>query len=167
MDFTLNNVNFGHVNKKIGLNVVTGSSKSVVMFDNGIYKMWYIDTSIRQIYTAISIDGNNWAQKIIPSLNNQVNKDSLTVISVNDIFYMFFVEQKVLHLAVSRDGIDWKNCGVIIEESTLYDNIISCSVTRANDKLKLLYTVSKNGEISTYIATIDILLLEDAVLGIR
>lgn len=119
----------------------------VITLDDGKYRMYYSEEPEvpgfkGQVYSALSSDGNNWAQEdgtrmewaIFPS-----------VIKLQDgRFRMYFQNQGVIKSTVSSDGLLWKDeAGTRIDIANnagfKLENVAAPTVIKVNDEYILVY----------------------------
>ncbi len=94
-----------------------------ILYENGLYKMWYIDKNNTLKYTT-SKDGMNWQQdKILPfSYEENVKTWHIDIIHTKEQYEMIAVAYEnwkkhndmSLYYSTSEDGIHWKKAKVIL-----------------------------------------------------
>ena len=152
-----------------------------VIFDKGIYKMWYlscekwveISSGFRHYYNikyAESTDGINWIRNGITAIDfmdeNEYAISVPRVLIFNKNYHMWFssrasygFEKYIINHAVSKDGINW----IRDEKPTLtpsnqgWDSEMVCYpyVFRHNQKVYMLYNGNNYGETGIGLAVLD------------
>lgn len=138
-----------------------GIAQCVVLFDEGIYRMWYygadyLGSGTGNILYAISNDGLNWN----PYSGNPVmvpgnfgtwdsyNVQPCAVLKENGIFKMYYTGYSDVYgtwsigLATSIDGINWdKYPSPILVPSNYWDyQLVASSIVKLNGSYYLYYT---------------------------
>lgn len=98
-----------------------------VIFDNGVYKMWYVGSNGYKwrIHYATSDDGVNW-DKYGPvsildfiNVNDDIHEYDPSIIFDGTTYYMWYVavsgDHAGIYYAISTDGINWEKHGDAIE----------------------------------------------------
>jgi predicted GH43/DUF377 family glycosyl hydrolase len=141
-----------------------------ILFDNGIYKMWYAgagNSARFEIGYATSTDGINWQKNTSPVLSPSYYWDyrsivSVRVIKVGDTYKMYYTARDDnyitrIGLATSSDGINWvkRSQPVLVATQNLETSVTVSSVLVINDKYYLYYTTgyAPNGNTSIRLAT--------------
>ena len=135
---------------------VVGSS---IIFDDGIYKLYYSGWSDNwgnwHIGLAISTDGLNWTKYPDPVLLGtsgwEYQVASATVIKYDNTYYMFYTGRNLPHLSIglatSSDGVNWTrypaNPILTFTEPWEMNGVYYPSVIEENNELKMVYMNSE------------------------
>jgi predicted GH43/DUF377 family glycosyl hydrolase len=138
-----------------------GTAQPVVLFDEGIYKMWYfgadqLGNGTGNILYAISNDGLNWnhyAGNPVMVPGNYGTWDSYdvqpcAVIKENEIYKMYYTGFSDVYsnwsigLATSLDGINWeKHPNPVLQPSAYWEyQLVASSIIIFNGSYYLYYT---------------------------
>lgn len=85
-----------------------------VMFDDGVYKMWYNASDVEGHITiayATSADGLVWekhAANPVLDLGPKTGAYYPSVLKIEGVFWMWFTHKGGIHLATSPDGLAWE-----------------------------------------------------------
>ena len=138
-----------------------GIAQCVVLFDEGLYKMWYygadyLGSGTGNILYAISNDGLNWNPYsgnpvMVPGIYgswDSYNVQPCAVLKENGIFKMYYTGYSDVYgtwsigLATSIDGINWeKYPSPILVPSNYWDyQLVASSIVKLNGSYYLYYT---------------------------
>lgn len=138
-----------------------GTAQPVVLFDEGIYKMWYfgadqLGSGTGNILYAISSDGLNWSHYsgnpvMIPGNYGEWDSYDVqpcAVIKENGIYKMYYTGFSDVYstwsigLATSVDGINWqKHPNPILQSSAYWEyQLVGSSIVKYNGSYYLYYT---------------------------
>ena len=102
-----------------------------ILFENGQYKMWYVDKN-NTIKYRTSIDGLNWTDgvKVDVSYTEDVKSWHLDVIHTEKGYEMLLVSFESwklrndmnLYYTISQDGINWETAKIIMKPTITTDN---------------------------------------------
>ena len=126
-----------------------------VIFDSGIYKMWYVgrSSSHEQIGYAESQDGVHWIKKgpVLPfGSDNEfdaIHQNTPDVLKIGSIYYMWYGgfngSYWSIGKAASTDGMNWDKQGVVLTPGSIGDfdafHILSPSVLLINSTYLMWY----------------------------
>ena len=131
-----------------------GVSLMNVIYENGLYKMWYTgmgDPSIMNIDYAVSSDGINWQKNQSPVLKPTLNWDvrgvqGARILKIGNTYKMYFTGRDAnmvtrIGLATSSDGINWnKMPNPVLSPSQSWETAVYIgSIVFHNDKYYMFY----------------------------
>ena len=127
-----------------------GVRPGAVIKENNVYKMYYCGQSkpnnYRSLKTglAISYDGKTW-YKSSEETTTIININGLTtdIIKIEDIYYLYYGNNKIIGVATSPDGLRWeKSDHSIINATEQWEGggVWSCTIIKDKDRYKMLYT---------------------------
>ena len=144
--------------KDPNISYVYGIIEPKILFEDGIYKMWYtklLSSASAEIWYAESSDGINWSSnydKPVIVAGNPGNWDDYSV-CIGDIIYengqykMYYngfqdqYEKWCIGFALSDDGINWeKNTTPILTPSDKEFQIIASSIIKVENKYYMYYS---------------------------
>ena len=135
-----------------------GIIEPTVIYEDGIYKMWYRGNNVgaARLGFAISKDGIMWEKYS----NNPVTNFPTTcpyILKVNQTYFMYYIDDSDgvlpkqggddLRLALSPDGINWKEQGIVLEEGERgeFDNHIFNPAVYFNQKEEMFHMLYEIG----------------------
>lgn len=107
-----------------------GRLARAMLFEAGVYKMWFDAKSSVNIHNGIgyatSSDGIRWNASADPAISTSSSKPAVfgpSVTKINDVYYLYYtVEQRrnsdiveEIFLATSADGVTWVDQGPVLE----------------------------------------------------
>jgi predicted GH43/DUF377 family glycosyl hydrolase len=143
-----------------------GVSIMSVLYQDGVYKMWYTgmgDPSIYNIGFAMSTDGVNLQKNnnpvLVPTYNFEVRGvQGPKVVQVGNVYKMYYTSRDVnsitrIGLATSSDGINWtkKSQPVLTASQSWETSVQASSIVFYNDKYYLYYIAGGYPNGDTYI----------------
>lgn len=135
-----------------------GADGPTVIYDNGIYKMWFTGISNTKYHNGVgyatSLDGNVWSvspQPVIPVSSVKPTIWSPCVIKYNNIYYMYLgispsstIACTEISLMTSPDGITWSDQGAVLSArlslSWQREGIVGPQVLIDGNKFKMFYS---------------------------
>lgn len=138
-----------------------GTAQCVVLFDEGVYKMWYfgadhLGSGTGNVLYAISNDGLNWNRYsgnpvMVPGNYgtwDSYNVQPCAVIKDNGLFKMYYTGYSDVYstwsigLATSSDGINWEKHPnpILVPSSNWEFQLVGSSVVKLNSSYYLYYT---------------------------
>lgn len=135
-----------------------GPTSPTVLYENGIYKMWFEGASTTQYHTGIgyatSTDGKVWAVNAQPIISPTTSRPTLWgpgVMKKDALYYMYFgisnssaFIPRDIYLMASSDGINWSDQGKVLSarSNLSWENagMVSPYVLYDENKFKMFYT---------------------------
>ena len=94
--------------------------RGFILFDEGIYKMWYTgysggDDDTKYLGYAVSEDGINWTRYPENPVFSEKWTEDMFVMKYDDLYFMYAEgKNDVAHLLKSSDGIKWEEQGDLV-----------------------------------------------------
>lgn len=135
-----------------------GPTSPTVLYENGIYKMWFEGASTTQYHTGIgyatSTDGKVWAVNAQPIISPTTSRPTLWgpgVMKKDALYYMYFgisnssaFIPRDIYLMASSDGVNWSDQGKVLSArlNLSWENagMVSPYVLYDENKFKMFYT---------------------------
>ena len=144
-----------------------GAISPCVLYDGGIYKMWFVGAKNPNQYQggigyATSQDGLTWTvdpQPVIPLSSTIGATWDLSVVKKDNLYYLFMgvsssstVYSNDIVLMTSSDGRTWQNRGVVLSARRDFtwqqSGILPCEVRYDENRFKMFFT-AMNGQTFT------------------
>ncbi|MGE5437856.1 MAG: hypothetical protein ACM3O3_11555 [Syntrophothermus sp.] len=154
--------NYSWIDNPGGPVISNNSAHPSIIYENGIYKLWFTNVSQGNIRYAESYDGISWNIRSTPVLKPSLFWDNASVslakvIKVNNVYRMYYTARGTgvkVGLAVSNDGINFeKYNNPVLQEDVQEHEVHGADIVYSNSKYYLYYTGFRINGPGIYLAT--------------